>query len=37
MYIDLDKKQLWGKSLLYHIQDLHRYNGQEVSDGAETE
>lgn len=37
MYIDLDKMQLWGKILLYHIRDLHRYNRQEISDRAETE
>lgn len=37
MYIDLDKMQLWRKILLYHIQDVHRYNRQEISAGAETE
>jgi hypothetical protein len=37
MYIDLDKMQLRGKILLCHIQELPRYNRQEISDGAETE
>lgn len=35
MHIDLDKNAIMGESFITHIQELHRYNRQEISEGTE--
>lgn len=37
MHIDLDKNAIMEKILLCYIQELHRYNRQEISEGTEAQ